>query len=150
MTAISRLLVKADDFSDYIPVLSTATNLVNIFQKCVILPCMTQRFITTSPYYHHLNQKSVIECALSAIPFAKVIVCMLDTPEGGSSGVGSDYGGSYTSLEQEATRLDSAIATAQYQHYSGSHCTADEKTMGYCFAPLNPFDCYTKCSASDQ
>ena len=66
---LNKYLVSADNFCDQVYVLSTVTNLVNMFQKYFILPCLAQSTIDNSRYYSHLNDKSYFECAMLLIPF---------------------------------------------------------------------------------
>jgi hypothetical protein len=54
--------------AEYLPVVSTGVNLINIFQKCVIMPCMNKRTIGRSPYYRHLRDKSLMQCAILLVP----------------------------------------------------------------------------------
>ncbi|MBM3193604.1 MAG: hypothetical protein FJZ59_05175 [Chlamydiae bacterium] len=63
---ISTILVKIDYISDLIPVVSSATNLIDLFLKCAIIPCLKKSQIETSHYWTHLNKKSFAIC-LSAI-----------------------------------------------------------------------------------
>jgi len=65
---IEKSSVKADQICDYIPLTSTACNLVNIFQKCTIL-FMDESKVAKSPYYTYLQQKSFSRCVLLLIPF---------------------------------------------------------------------------------
>ena len=65
----SETLVSVDHGCDKIPFLSTVTNIVNIFQKCVILPFLSQKTIDKSKYYSHLQKKGLLDCTLLAIPF---------------------------------------------------------------------------------
>lgn len=64
-------LVKSDLISDRIPLVSTVTNLIDIFQKCLVLPLLTLASSDTvkkSYYYTHLNQKSLLRCIVLCIP----------------------------------------------------------------------------------
>ena len=79
MNSISHFLVKADHFCDYIPFVSSVTNLIDIFQKCVIVPLMDKSQIAASHYYTHLNQKSFSRCFLFIIPIiGNIIVGIFD------------------------------------------------------------------------
>ncbi|HEY4832303.1 MAG TPA: hypothetical protein VIH61_07070 [Waddliaceae bacterium] len=68
MNDISNLLVKIDHFCDYIPLVSSVTNLVDLFQKCVVLPFMDKTTIVSNHYYKHINEKSFVRCFLLVIP----------------------------------------------------------------------------------
>ena len=50
MSTISERLVRADRTADYIPGVSTATNLIDLFQKCLVLPCISRKCIARNPY----------------------------------------------------------------------------------------------------
>lgn len=68
MNIIRNCLVKTDDFCDYIPVISSITNLVNLFQKCVVLPFIDKATISSNHYYKHINEKSFVRCLFLVIP----------------------------------------------------------------------------------
>ncbi len=61
-------LVKIDNFCDYVPIVSTITNLVDLFIKTVILPFKDQSTIPKNHYYSHLNQKSFMRIIILLIP----------------------------------------------------------------------------------
>ena len=72
-------LVIADRVCDYIPVVSSLTNLIDIFQKCVILSFKNQITIENNHYYEHLKNKSYIRCIILLIPIlGNIIVFILD------------------------------------------------------------------------
>ena len=60
--------VYMDIFSDYVPVLSTVTNLIDIFQKVVFVPFMNEKYVEKSHYYTHLKNKSFQRCFLLLFP----------------------------------------------------------------------------------
>ncbi len=64
----ANFLVKVDKVCDYIPIVSTATNLVNLFQKTVVLPFMDAETIASNHYYTYLNEKNVDRCIILTIP----------------------------------------------------------------------------------
>lgn len=71
--------IKADKLFDRIPVLSTVGNLVNLFQKCVVIPRMDKVEIDKSEYYRYLNEKSIVRCTLLLLPvLGNVIVAIYD------------------------------------------------------------------------
>lgn len=79
MNSISNCLVKTDHFCDYIPFVSSITNLVDLFQKCVVLPFMDKETISSSHYYKHINEKSFARCFLLIIPvIGNVIIGIYD------------------------------------------------------------------------
>lgn len=65
---VSSQMVSLDNFFDYVPVFSTATNIVDLFQKCLILPFKDQKSISASHYFTHICQKSFARCFFLLIP----------------------------------------------------------------------------------
>lgn len=68
---ISRLLVKVDNAADRVPLASFATNLADIFQKCVIRPILQglkAEKLLNSHYYVHLKHKSILRCVILLVP----------------------------------------------------------------------------------
>lgn len=65
---IQKLLVQSDKICDYIPVLSTITNFVDLFQKYIVLPMLHRPSIETNRYFAHLDKKSPFRCVLLMIP----------------------------------------------------------------------------------
>ena len=61
-------LVALDTFFDYTPVASTVTNLIDIFQKCLVVPFLEKSYVDSSRYYTHLKQKSFKRCILLLVP----------------------------------------------------------------------------------
>jgi hypothetical protein len=53
---------------DYIPFISTITNIVTLFSKCVILPFLSQGTIENSPYWFPLQEKSLARCCSLLVP----------------------------------------------------------------------------------
>lgn len=43
--SINKFFVKADNVCDYIPAVSTLSNLTDLFQKCVVLPIMSNQSV---------------------------------------------------------------------------------------------------------
>ncbi len=69
------LLVQADRACDYIPVLSTVTNLIDLFQKC----CCSCEPKPKDHYYKHIQDKSVLRCITLLIPVVgNLIVALYD------------------------------------------------------------------------
>ncbi len=62
---ISNILVKTDYVLDLVPVLGSVTNLVDLFLKCAIIPCLSKSTVKESRYWRHLNQKSFSICLAS-------------------------------------------------------------------------------------
>jgi hypothetical protein len=79
MRAVSNFLVKIDCFCDYVPFVSSVTNLIDLFQKCVILLLMDKSKIASSHYYKHLDQKSFSRCIVLVIPvIGNIIIGIYD------------------------------------------------------------------------
>nr|NGY94864.1 hypothetical protein [Neochlamydia sp. AcF84] len=65
--------------SDYLPFVSTVTNLVYIFQKAVILPIKQKGCMPKSSYYNHLSQKSFARCIILLLPaLGNIIIGIYD------------------------------------------------------------------------
>lgn len=67
-TTFSNFFVKADNACDYIPVVSTVTNLTDIFQKCAVLPFVNKENNANSRYYAHLKSKSLSRSIILLVP----------------------------------------------------------------------------------
>jgi hypothetical protein len=65
---ISNLLVTADNISNYIPFVSTITNIVDIFLKCVVIPRLERENIPLNHYFTHLQKKSLALCIILLVP----------------------------------------------------------------------------------
>ena len=74
VTSIGHVLVQADKVCDYIPVVSTISNLTVLFQKTIILPFSDRQTVINSRYYTHLEQKSALRCVMLLIPVIGNIV----------------------------------------------------------------------------
>jgi hypothetical protein len=68
ITCCSSLLVSTDNYSSYVPFLSTITNIVDLYQKYVVMPRMQKEEIWASHYYTHLSQKSYARCIFLLVP----------------------------------------------------------------------------------
>ncbi|MBS4168371.1 hypothetical protein [Parachlamydia sp. AcF125] len=68
LTNNTSFLLKADQISDYVPVISTVTNLVALFQKSVVFSLKQKAAISESHYYSYLQQKSFSRCLVLLIP----------------------------------------------------------------------------------
>lgn len=56
----------ADRVMDYTP-LSPINNLVDLFQKCFVLPCVDKDTIDHNKYLTHINDKSFVRCILLVV-----------------------------------------------------------------------------------
>jgi|GEM_PF-4640308 len=68
MQGINHLLVKTDQFCDQVPFVSSITNLVDLFQKCVVLPFINEETIASNHYWKHINEKSYVRCFVLIVP----------------------------------------------------------------------------------
>ncbi|NGY95796.1 MULTISPECIES: DUF4116 domain-containing protein [unclassified Neochlamydia] len=68
INSLSRACLSIDRGADYIPIVSTVTNLVDIFQKVVVLPFKQKENISKNVYYTHLDQKSFRRCLILLVP----------------------------------------------------------------------------------
>lgn len=91
MSEISSLLVKTDLVCDYFVPLTPITNLVDIFLKCVVLPCMDEATIGSNHYYKHINEKSFARCFLLIIPvIGSIIIGIYDCDDTSTGQTQSD------------------------------------------------------------
>src|SRR5579862_2483553 len=67
--AIGNFFVKVDNFCDYLPYVSTVTNLFDLFSKYVFLPVLEESNIINISYSIHLKEKSLSRCVLLLFPF---------------------------------------------------------------------------------
>ena len=76
---VNNFLVIADNTCDYVPFISTANNLIDLFLKCVVLPFLSREEIASSHYYTHLEMKSIFRCVVLLIPvIGNIIVGIYD------------------------------------------------------------------------
>lgn len=81
MTAIpsTSFFVSADRFLDRVPILSTISNITDIFLKCIVNR-MSDTTINKYPYFTHLSKKSFSHCFLLLIPvIGNIIVGILNS-----------------------------------------------------------------------
>lgn len=74
---INNIYSSIDKQMDYIPVLSTVTNLINIIAKITLSPFKNET-IEKSPCLTYINEKSYLKCMLLLIPFLGNIVLLLN------------------------------------------------------------------------
>lgn len=74
---IDSLRINLDILCDFIPFASTLTNIINLFQKCIIF---SSEEISKSPdqdrYWRYIDNKDNLRCALLAVPFLNVLVAI--------------------------------------------------------------------------
>ncbi len=61
-------LKAVDNVCDYIPIVSTFSNITDLFIKAVILPNMDNADIKKSSYYSHIQKKDTARCIVLLIP----------------------------------------------------------------------------------
>lgn len=61
-------LVQLDHSCDYVPFVSTITNLIDIFEKCVLLNYKKSVEVQKNPYFKHLIDKKFFRCVLLIVP----------------------------------------------------------------------------------
>jgi hypothetical protein len=79
MSSISNSLVKTDRICDYVPLISTASNLVAIFEKFVVLPFIESSKKLSNRYYALIENKSLLRCLILLIPLiGNIIIGIFD------------------------------------------------------------------------
>ncbi len=73
----SSFLIKADQICDFVPVLSTANNLIDLFIKTIVLPKLGPEETRPNHYYTHLDKKTFTRCTLLLIPILGQILVYL-------------------------------------------------------------------------
>lgn len=71
---VNDFLVKADNVCDYIPVVSTVSNLIDLFQKYIILSVVDEQAIAENYYYTYLKEKNALYCFILLIPIIGNII----------------------------------------------------------------------------
>lgn len=74
VTSFSSACVKADRYLDYVPFVSTVTNLVDIFLKYVYKPCRGESNLENSHYFAYLDTKNLLRSIILLIPILGNIV----------------------------------------------------------------------------
>ena len=74
ISSFSDFLIQTDKTAERIPLVSTVTNLVDIFLKYVVFPKMKSENINNNHYFTHLNNKKAIRCIILLIPVLGNIV----------------------------------------------------------------------------
>ena len=74
INSVNDFFVIADSICDYIPLVSTVSNLIDLFQKNVILSFIDKGTINDSHYFTHLKGKLDLRCVVLLIPLIGNIV----------------------------------------------------------------------------
>lgn len=76
---VNNALVRIDQICDYVPIASTITNLVDIFEKCAFSGCCSSESINSNRYFSHINDKSILRCVILLVPIlGNIIVGIYD------------------------------------------------------------------------
>ncbi|MCH9612183.1 MAG: hypothetical protein S4CHLAM102_06670 [Chlamydiia bacterium] len=76
--SVSAVMAKMDPVLDYIPGVSSISNCVALFNKCVVMPNPSCRLLA-SRYTEHLTQKSLLRCCMLLIPvLGNLLVAVYD------------------------------------------------------------------------
>lgn len=69
-----------DRVCDYVPVISTITNLVDLFEKCVLrFCCKPESPKLDNRYFSHIKDKSKLRCVILFVPFlGNIIIAVWD------------------------------------------------------------------------
>jgi hypothetical protein len=70
-SSLNKFLVEIDSFLDYIPIVSTVSNLIDIFQKKAIIPHLqsNKSSVLKEHYFCHINSKDSVRCVILLVPF---------------------------------------------------------------------------------
>lgn len=68
-TRLSTFCVNFDYYADYVPVISSFTNLIDLFLKYAVHPCLSKTNLKQNHYFTYLYTKSPKRCLCLLIPF---------------------------------------------------------------------------------
>ncbi len=68
ITPFSSACVKADSYADYIPFVSTISNIVDIFLKYVFQPCYGESNLQNNHFFAYLETKHLLRSIILLIP----------------------------------------------------------------------------------
>jgi len=75
---IAKSLIIADDICDWAPAFSTVSNIIDIFQKCIVLPWLSHETIRENYYLSHIYEKSYVRCLVLLIPIINLSALFYD------------------------------------------------------------------------
>lgn len=64
-------------FIERVPLLNSTTNLVDLFQKCIVLPFLDKNRIASSHYYTHIDEKNFSKCFLLSLPVPVILTLVI-------------------------------------------------------------------------
>lgn len=67
VNSIQKSFVALDNFFDYVPGVSSVTNLYDIFLKYVVLPLLSRETIEKNHFYKHIEYKDFWRCILQLL-----------------------------------------------------------------------------------
>lgn len=81
LSCVSTTLVVADRVCDYVPFVSTVSNLVDLFEKSVLHCCCTsQSSDIDNRYFSHIKDKSKVRCVILLVPIlGNIAVALYDS-----------------------------------------------------------------------
>lgn len=122
MRPITTLMSEVDNICDYIPVISTVSNLVNLFEKCAVVPCISKE--SRTHYWSHIKFKEIARCLFLLIPVISNIYYFvtdyLDYEKDKET-----YIDAQNSIDSSIKLLASSLAQAAYTH-SGKAVSTEE------------------------
>jgi len=65
---VNNALIRIDQVCDYVPLASTITNLVDIFEKCGFCDCCSSESTNLNRYFSHVKDKSSLRCVILLVP----------------------------------------------------------------------------------
>lgn len=118
MSSISNHLPKIDYYCDFVPGLSTVSNLVNLILKAGLGLFASEETIKESYYFTHLDQKDVFECVTAMIPvlgnIGHIVVKLFIS------------GPARNAVIEEATKLGMDIGSIPYDLVKAEHAVGAE------------------------
>lgn len=79
ITGLSTACVNFDYYADYIPIISSVTNLVDLFLKYVVSPRLSEANLKQNHYLAYLDTKKPMRCIYLLIPIiGNIFVAILD------------------------------------------------------------------------
>lgn len=73
------MCVKLDTYADYIPVVSSITNLVDLFLKYVFRPCVGEAQLQNNHYFAYLDTKTWLRSITLLVPvIGNILIAIID------------------------------------------------------------------------
>lgn len=77
MVNIKNIFTRTYYFIERVPVLNSATNLIDLCQKCIVLPFMDKNKIASSHYYSRIERKNLSKCFLLSLPLPVILTAIV-------------------------------------------------------------------------